>query len=200
MTDQEDRQVKRIRRGEGDALAEFIERHQSRLLAFIRRNLSERLAGKVEPQDILQETALGALAAIGHTGLDGRDPYRWLCQLAEQRIIDAHRRYFAAQKRSAEREVPLEAPNARASQSPGLIQLLVASMTAPSQIASRDRKLTAVNQALDELPEEQRTGLRLRYLEGRSSREIAHRFGKSDGAVRVMLSRALARLQKRLEI
>ena len=44
---------------------------------------------------------------------------------------------------------------------------------------------------LAELPEEQREALRLRYLEGLPSKEIAARLGKTDGAVRVMLTRAL---------
>ena len=41
-------------------------------------------------------------------------------------------------------------------------------------------------------------GLRLRYLEGLPSKEIADRLGKSDGAVRVMLTRSLDKLQKLL--
>ncbi len=50
-------------------------------------------------------------------------------------------------------------------------------------------------QALEEIPEEQREALRLRYFEGLSSGEIAERLGKSNGAVRVMLSRSLTKLQ-----
>jgi RNA polymerase sigma-70 factor (ECF subfamily) len=49
--------------------------------------------------------------------------------------------------------------------------------------------------ALDTLPEDQREALRLRYLVGLPSKEIAVKLGKSDGAVRVMLTRGLSRLQ-----
>ena len=52
--------------------------------------------------------------------------------------------------------------------------------------------------ALDTLPEEQREALRLRYLIGLPSKEIAAKLGKSDGAMRVMLSRSLAKLQEML--
>jgi RNA polymerase sigma-70 factor (ECF subfamily) len=36
--------------------------------------------------------------------------------------------------------------------------------------------------------------LRLRYIEGLPSKDIAERLGKSDGAVRVMLTRSLSKL------
>ena len=50
--------------------------------------------------------------------------------------------------------------------------------------------------ALEQLPEEHREVLRLRYLEGMPSKQIADKFGKSDGAIRVMLTRSLAKLQQ----
>ena len=49
--------------------------------------------------------------------------------------------------------------------------------------------------ALETLPADQQEALRLRYLRGLPSKEIALRLGKSDGAIRVMLSRGIARLQ-----
>jgi RNA polymerase sigma-70 factor (ECF subfamily) len=48
------------------------------------------------------------------------------------------------------------------------------------------------------LPEDQREAIRLRYLVGLPSKEIAQKLGKTDGAVRVMLSRSLAKLQEML--
>ena len=68
-------------------------------------------------------------------------------------------------------------------------------MTTPSQAFSRDQKQLRMLAALDTLPDEQREALRLRYLIGLPSKEIAQKLGKSDGAVRVMLSRGLSRLQ-----
>jgi RNA polymerase sigma-70 factor (ECF subfamily) len=51
-------------------------------------------------------------------------------------------------------------------------------------------------EALATLPTDQREALRLRYVDGLGSKEIAARLHKSDGSVRVMLTRALARLQQ----
>jgi RNA polymerase sigma-70 factor (ECF subfamily) len=45
---------------------------------------------------------------------------------------------------------------------------------------------------------EQREAVQLRYFEGMPSKKIAERMGKTDGAVRVMLTRSLGRLQELL--
>ena len=180
-----------------DELAAFIEAERLKVLAYIDRNLGPALRRKLEPEDILQEVTLAALASPAQFDVPGRDSFKLLCQLAEQRIIDAHRHHVAAQKRSAAREVSADAP--RNDNDPiGLINLLVASMTSPSQAFSRNQKEFRLQQAISSLSEDQRDALRLRYVEGRPTKEIAAHLGKSDGAIRVLLTRTLAHLQELL--
>ena len=185
--------VVRIRRHDVQALAEYLEHHRPRLLVYVERRLGAVLRRKVEAEDILQEAGIEALRALPQTSLEDREPFGWLCQIAERRIIDAHRRFVAAQKRGVRREVALE-QGGDDSRAPGLINLLVASMTSPSQAFSRNRRIEVLREALAALPEEAREALRLRYLEGLPSKEVAHRLGKTDGAVRVLLTRTLHRL------
>src|SRR5438105_11790672 len=111
------------------ALAELLDGRRPQLLAYIDRRLGEALRRKVEPVDIYQETAAAALAAWPGLELNGRDPFGWLCQVAEQRIVDASRR-FAARKRSADREVSLNHKPVDASRE--LLDLLAASLTSAS--------------------------------------------------------------------
>ena len=75
-------------------------------------------AGKVEPDDIVQEVSVEAVRSLSQTDLADREIFSWLCHLTEQRIVDAHRRFFAAQKRDAGREVPLGSPAATPSTPP----------------------------------------------------------------------------------
>ena len=77
--------------------------------------------------------------------------------------------------------------------------MLVASMTSASQAFSRNQKEIRLLAALEKLPAEHREALRLRYLEDMPSKQIAERLGKTDGAVRVMLTRSLAKLQEIFE-
>ena len=99
----------RIRDKDPQALVEFIELRKPQLLAFIERNLSARLGASSKATDILQEVSLSAVGSLPTFELGDRDPFSWLCQLAEHKIIDAHRKLVAAQKRSADREQPTPA-------------------------------------------------------------------------------------------
>ncbi len=87
----------RIRKKDQQALVEFIELRRPQLVAFIERNLSTSLGRKLEAADILQDVSLSAVTSLGTFELGDRDPFSWLCQLAEHRIIDAHRKLVAAQ-------------------------------------------------------------------------------------------------------
>lgn len=180
-----------------DELAAYIESRRPQLLGYIQNNLGPALRRKLEPDDILQEVVVSAIGSPAQFEVAGRDPFKLLCQIAEQRIIDAHRHHVGAQKRSAEREVSIERP-AGGDQAFGFIDLLVASLTSPSQAFSRDQREFRLQVAIASLPEEQREALRLRYIDGLSTRDVAERLGKTDGAIRVLLSRTLTRLQEAL--
>jgi len=182
-----------------DELAAFIELHRRQLLAYADRNIGPALRSRVEPEDIVQEVVVSALSSIDQFQVEGRDPFRLLCQLVEQRIIDAHRHHVGAQKRSAAREVSMDAPVA-GGDGFGFINMLVASITSPSQAFSRDQKEFQLQQAIAELNDEQREILRLRFVEGLPTKDIADRIGKSDGAIRVTLTRTVAHLQEVLTI
>jgi RNA polymerase sigma-70 factor (ECF subfamily) len=197
MSTPDDSLVHRVRQGNTEALAEFIEQRRPQLLAFIERNVGNAVRSKLEPQDVLQETAIAALRSLPQADLAERDPFNWLCLIAEQRIIDAHRKFFGAQKRAGDREQPLHAP-AGGNGPAELIDLLVASITSPSQAFSRDQRHFRLQQALAMLPADSREALRLRYGDGLPTKEIALKLGKTDGAVRIMLTRSLQRLHQLL--
>ena len=183
-----------MRSGEEDALVTFLRTNEQPLLAFIRSRIGTQLQKKIEPEDVLQEASIEACRVLEKTDLSTWDPLHWLFQICERKIIDAHRRHFASQKRDAGREAAMPA----GSDAAGLANLLAASMTTPSQAFSRDQRQLRMMAALETLPDDQREALRLRYLVGLPSKEIAQKFGKSDGATRVMISRALSRLQTML--
>ena len=187
--------VEQVQSGDVEALARYIDLHRSRLLAFIVRRMSDALRRKVEPDDILQEVCTSAVRSLPDYEMKSGKPFSWLCELAQRRIVDAHRYHIESKKRSAEREV---AGNQADSSRGQLEQWLVASMTTATQKLSRNRREALLEDALGRLSEDEREALRLRYGEGLESKEIAARLGKSNGAVRVMMTRAKAKLQQQL--
>lgn len=182
-----------------EAVARCVEAHRPRLLAFVSHRMAPGLRQRLDPDDIVQEVSLAAVRQAGATAHEEhqRDPFGWLCHVAEQRIIDAHRRHFGAAKRDAGREVSIDAPVRRpgGDDAGGLASMLAVSMTTPSQALSRDAKEYRLAQAIETLPPEQRDAIRMRYVDGLATKEIAERMGKSDVAIRVMLSRTIQRLQ-----
>src|SRR4051794_31267602 len=124
MTDSNEDTVERIKRGEREALVEFIEQRRPQLLAFIEKNASDAVRRKIEAADLLQEVSINALSSLSDVQLGDRDPFSWLCQLAERRIIDAHRRFYGSQKRAAGREIGIHAGGD--SDEKGFIDVLVA--------------------------------------------------------------------------
>ena len=191
MSDHPDTTAEEPRPGAG-SLNDLLGPRRAALLAFIERRLGPALRARVEPQDIAQEVAVKALR---EPPPDGADPFGWLCRLAEQCIIDGHR-HFSAAKRAADRERPGNAPADGGGAD--LVAMLAASMTTPSQAVVRNERHRRLDEALAALPDEQREVLRLRYGEGLATREIAGRLHKTDGAVRVMLTRTVQHLRELL--
>lgn len=190
--------IERLRHGDSQALMDFLEKHRSALAAYIGRRLGDTLRAKVEPDDLVQETATAALRAFDSAHFENRDPFGWLCHLADQRIVDAYRTYVRSQKRSAVREARAPAATTGSSRLT-FSQILQASLTTPSQACMRNEQEERVFQALATLPEDQQEALRLHFLQGLPSKEVARRLGKEDVAVRVMLSRAVRKLRTLLE-
>jgi len=195
VREQDEQLTARVRAHDVEALAQYLDAQRRPLIVFIDRQLGAALRRKIEVDDVYQEVCVEAVRSLPDAVFDQRDVFSWLCQIAERRIIDAHRRFFSAQKRDAGREVPLGSPGGD-TQHAALVDMLVASMTTPTQAVSRNQKEVLLFQALATLPADQRDALRLRYLEGLPSKDIALKLGKTDGAVRVMLTRSLARLQE----
>jgi RNA polymerase sigma-70 factor (ECF subfamily) len=113
-----DELIARIHRKDQQALADFITSHRPQLMAFIERQLGTALRRKIESDDVFQETSAEAVRALPTAELGDRDPFSWLCQIAERRIIDLHRRFFGAQKRDAAKEVPLAGSTSSTCSSP----------------------------------------------------------------------------------
>jgi len=188
-----------------DAVAACLDEYHNRLLTFISNRMSPQLRQRVDADDILQEVGLCALRRTDHeTVRDTPDyePFGWLCHIAEQRIIDAHRRHVVAGKRDIRREVSIEATrHGSGGHAVGHVaSLLAASLTSASELFVRKGQEARLGHVLATLPDRQRDVLRMRYVEGLSTREIAERTGMSDGAVRVLLSRLMKQLQTLLTL
>jgi RNA polymerase sigma-70 factor (ECF subfamily) len=76
---------------------------------------------------------------------------------------------------------------------------LVDPAAAPGSALEQEERQAHLRRALASLPEEHRTALTLRYLEGHDYRAIEAAMGLSNGALRGILGRALATMRKSLK-
>lgn len=76
-----------------------------------------------------------------------------------------------------------------------LADWLAAADTSPSERASRNQRYARLAAGLARLPDAQRVAVELRYLQGMKVAAIAALLGRSEGAVSLLLHRAVAALR-----
>lgn len=167
-------------------ISEVVAKEQPRLRNFIRKRVSD----PDDAEDILQEVffefveAYRMMKPIEHAGA-------WLFRVARNRIIDR----FRKKKPEALEEVTLTEDGEPLS----LEELLPSSNAGPEAAYARSLLLDEIEDALEELPDEQREVFIAHEFEGRSFKELSAETGVS---VNTLLSRkryAMLHLQRRLE-
>ena len=189
----------RFREGEREALNELYRRYYDRILAVVRLRLGPKLRARLEESDIVQEAFLASLqGAKNFTCRSEGDFFHWLCRLVENRIRDQVDR-FAAQKRNADREVPLDPYRPSSASIFGPLHEL-ATMTSPATRAARAEDVRRLEQAIDALPDVQREAVLLVRYEGLSFAEAAAVMSKTPDAVRMLVARAIVALGKSMGV
>ena len=156
-------------------LSKTFDREQGRLRNFIRRRVSD----EAEAEDILQDVfyelveAYRLMKPIEQVGA-------WLFRVARNRIIDAFRK---------KKPEALSAPAAHASEDNEMLtleDLLPSPDAGPDAVYARNVLLDELDEAVEELPDDQREVFVAHEIEGRSFREISAETGVS---VNTLLSR-----------
>jgi RNA polymerase sigma-70 factor (ECF subfamily) len=182
--------------GDQDALGRLLDRHRDRLRRMIALRLDRRVAGRLDPSDVVQEALTDAGRKLCEYARERPLPfYPWLRRLAAERLALAHRRHIGAAGRSVCRERPGDPQRPDGSGSPP-IDRLASSGTSPSGNYRREEMRRRVRGALDALGEGDREVLILRYLEDLPFAEVAAVLGITENAAKVRHFRALERMRK----
>jgi RNA polymerase sigma-70 factor (ECF subfamily) len=183
--------VERASRGDRPAIDELLAQHLPALRAFIRLRAGPVIRARESASDLAQSVCREVLDHIDRFAYGDEPGFRaWLYTTALRKIMNRHE-YYAAEKRDHRRETPLDALGQSSAEALGGVYR---SLSSPSQHAMKREEIEQVEQAFDRLGEEQREVISLAHVVGLSRAEIAQQLGKSEGAVRTMLSRALADL------
>jgi RNA polymerase sigma-70 factor (ECF subfamily) len=170
-------------------------RPRPRLRQLVALRLDRRLAARVDPSDVVQETLAEADRRLAEYLRRRPLPfYPWLRQLALERLIDLHRRHVRAGRRSVLREEP--GPPALGDEwALHLVDQLLARSSSPSARLCRRELRDRVQAALARLAGPDRELLVLRPLEQLPARNIAAVLDITEGAVYTRHLRALERVR-----
>jgi RNA polymerase sigma-70 factor, ECF subfamily len=178
----------RLRSGEHPVLGELFELHRDRLLRMVQFRLDPRLVGRIDAEDVLQETFLEAKKRVQAYVDDDKPFLVWIRLITQQTMIDLFRKHVGAKMRNAAREVT-------APQSGTLSGLFVGHFTSPSRAMMREEVRQKIEQALQEMDDIDREVLLLRHFEELSNKEAAAVLGIQENAASNRYVRALGRLK-----
>jgi RNA polymerase sigma-70 factor (ECF subfamily) len=184
---------------EGDKarFGEILQHHRARLRRLVELRLDQRVRGRVDASDVVQEMQLEAFSRVDEYFRSPEVPlFVWLRFLALQKVAQVHRRHLGTQARDVSREISLSRGELPAATSAALAAQLVGTLTTASQAAVRAEMKSRVEQALSEMESKDREVLTLLHFEQLSQREAAAVLEISEKALGGRHVRALAKLRK----
>lgn len=185
--------VKRAAGGDGDASQQLLARHRARLKRMASIRIDRRLANRIDPSDIVQDTLIVAARRLPAYLRDQSVPfYPWIRQLALQQIINQYRRHVRAGARSVRREEQ----HAQRLPDHSAIELavrLLSQRSSPSDRLAREEIRERVQRVLGQMTPGDREVLALRFLEQLSTSETAAVLGLTVNGVKSRQARALER-------
>jgi len=176
--------VQRVQKGEKNAFDVLVRKYQFKIIKLISRYVHD----PNEAMDVAQEAFLKAYRAL--PGFRGESAfYTWLYRIA----INTAKNYLVAQGR---RPPGSDIDAHDAEQYEG--QSLLKEYETPERLLLKDEIEATVFKAIEDLPEDLRTAITLRELEGMSYEEIAQTMGCPIGTVRSRIFRARESIDAKL--
>jgi len=169
--------VERAQRGDKHAYELLVTKYQRRLARLISRFVRDA----AEVEDVTQEAFIKAYRALptfrGESAF-----YTWLYRIG----INTAKNYLLALKRRAPTSTQFDTEEAEGFEDAGLLQ----EVSTPENELMSKQVVEVVNSSLQELPDDLRTALTLREIEGLSYEEIADVMNCPIGTVRSRIFRA----------
>ena len=183
-------------RGDVTAVRSLFEAHRDRLRRMIAARLDKRLAPRLDPSDVVQETLADAAKKLPGYLRDTPLPfYSWLHRLAAERLARTHREHVKSQVRGIGREQRIDDPSRDDATATQLVDRLTANETTPGRRAVREERRQLVAGAIARMDEADREVLGLRYIDQLAFDEIAAVLGVGLSAANMRHLRALRRLR-----
>lgn len=190
MSEQLRDEIDRASHGDVPALESLLARHLPSLEAYVRLEAGPAVRARESLSDVVQSVCVEVLRDAEGFEYRGEAQFRhWLFRQALHKIINKQR-YHTAGKRALGRE---------AQAASGSFHDCYRTVITPSRDAVGRERWREFEAAFDRLPEDYREAVTLRRIVGLDYPEIAAAMERSEGAVRNLVYRGIARLSSLLE-
>ena len=192
-----DQLLRRLAKGDHRDWGALLERHRQRLRRMIALRLDQRLQGRIDASDVIQEAYLEASTRLEDYLRRPTMPfYLWLRFLTGQKLLELHRHHLGAQMRDAGREVSLYRGSLPETSTAALAAQLLGRDTRPSEAAVRAERKIRLQEALNSMEPMDREVLALRHFEQLTTPEVAQVLCIKEAAAGKRYLRALRRLKE----
>ena len=186
LTQEEDQQlVERVQRGDKRAFDLLVLKYQHKILGLIVRFVHDTH----EAQDVAQEAFIKAYRALGNFRGDSAF-YTWLYRIG----INTAKNYLVSQGRRAPTSTSFDSEEAENFEDGDQLR----DINTPERLMMTRQIGETIEEAMAALPEELRTAIMLREIEGLSYEEIANIMECPIGTVRSRIFRAREAIAERL--
>jgi len=176
--------VQRVQRGERSAFDVLVLQYQQKVLKLVLRYIRDPM----EAEDVVQEAFIKAFRAIGSFRGDSAF-YTWIYRIA---INTAKNALVSSKRRPVSYDIDVQDPEQ------GDLEARLTDGETPEQLAMTEEIRQTVNHAMADLPEDLRTAIVLREIDGLSYEEIAESMDCPVGTVRSRIFRAREAIDRRL--
>jgi RNA polymerase sigma-70 factor (ECF subfamily) len=191
-----DRLLQRAAGGDEESWGTLLTRHEEKLRRMVAFRMDQRLQGRVDPLDVIQEAYL---EASQHRAEYMRQPalpfVLWMRGIVGNKLRELHRHHLGTQMRDAGRDVSLFRGTMPEATSAALAAQLLGHATRPSEAAVRAEAKIFLQSALNAMDPIDREVLALRHFEQLTPAETAQVLGIKEKAAGMRYVRAIKRLK-----
>src|SRR5947209_17657447 len=191
-----DRLLDGARSGEPGAVDRLLGEFRGPLRKVIDLRLDPVLGRRVDASDIVQDVLIEANQRLTDYLKNPTMPFHlWLRHLAQDRIIDTHRRHRQAQRRSIDKEQPIQRPAWADQSSVQLVAQLIDTDQTPASAAIQQELQRRLTDALAQIGDDDREVILMRHHEQLSNQDVAEALGLTEAAASMRYLRALRKLR-----
>jgi RNA polymerase sigma-70 factor (ECF subfamily) len=183
--------------GNDAALDALLQRSRKFLSLLARNQIGQRLQGKADASDLVQEALLEVHRHFPQfRGTTEAEYAAWLRSILAGLVANHVRRFLGTKQRDARLEQALSTEMNNSSCV--IVRELDAAISSPSEQVARQEDSQRLRRALDSLPEHYRQVITLRHIDGLPFATVAEQMGRTVDSVEKLWVRALARLREAL--